>query len=219
MHKRISALALCLLLLLGTVLPVCAVEKKETEESEPIEITIASPAALLALAENCRLDTYSRNLVVYLAGDLDLSGMAFESIPIFSGTFDGRGHTISGLSVTADGSVQGLFRYLTGEAVVRDLSIMGQIRPGGSRSEVGAIAGRSEGSILNCSFRGNVSGGSYVGGLVGRNGTSARSRVTTLWEALPEKTVVSSAAAAMRPGSTPPPSRTPWKSPTSPWTP
>lgn len=172
MHKRISALALCLLLLLGTVLPVCAAEKKETEESEPIEITIASPAALLALAENCRLDTYSRNLVVYLAGDLDLSGMAFESIPIFSGTFDGRGHTISGLSVTADGSVQGLFRYLTGEAVVRDLSIMGQIRPGGSRSEVGAIAGRSEGSILNCSFRGNVSGGSYVGGLVGRNGTS-----------------------------------------------
>ena len=44
-----------------------------------------------------------------------------------------------------------------------------QIQPGGSREEVGGIAGNNSGTISGCTFRGSLSGGSYVGGIAGRN--------------------------------------------------
>ena len=123
----------------------------------------------MTFAENCRLDTYSQGIAVTLEADLDLMDADFNSVPIFSGTFDGKDHRITGLNLAADGSAVGLFRYLTETAVVRDLHIEGQVQPGGKRSLVGGIAGQNEGFIVNCSFIGEVSGAESVGGLVGRN--------------------------------------------------
>ena len=169
MSKRIIGIMLCLVLLLGMALPVYA-ENEEAEEAAPrTAIQLRSLEDFLQFAENCRLDSYSQNLDVSLEADLDFSSADFAGIPIFSGTFDGKGHTISGLSITSDGSAQGLFRYLTETAVVQDLILEGSVQPGGSRSQVGAIAGENAGSILNCSFTGTVSGGDYVGGLTGSN--------------------------------------------------
>lgn len=169
MYKRIWIALLFVCLLLSFVAPAYAAEE---EEAESVKLRISTEEQLLAFAEECRLDSYSWNLEVSLEADLDLTGIAFEGIPIFSGTFDGNGHTISGVEITVDGSVQGFFRYVTATAVIRDLNIRGSICPGGSRGQVGGIAGSNSGTIENCSFDGVVSGGDYVGGLVGVNTVS-----------------------------------------------
>ena len=169
MNKRWISILLCVVLLLGTAAPVSA-EETEIEEEIPMqELKISTAEEFLAFAENCRLDSYSRNLAVTLEQDIDLQGTRFAGIPIFSGSFDGQGYIVSGLDIRESGSVQGLFRYLTAEATVRNLNVSGAIHPGGSRGEVGAIAGQNAGVILNCSFTGSISGGDYVGGLAGIN--------------------------------------------------
>lgn len=53
---------------------------------------------LVQLAENCTLDSWSQGRIVRLEADIDLSGTDFTPIPTFGGTFEGQGHTISGLS-------------------------------------------------------------------------------------------------------------------------
>lgn len=160
MGKRMISWVLCVLLLLSSFLPVHA---------EEAACSISTVEEFLTFAENCRLDSYSQGLTVYLKKSLDLTGVPFEGIPVFAGAFEGNGYTISGLSLTADGSAQGLFRYLTADAVVRNLSVAGEFHPGGSRNKVGAIAGENAGQIISCSFSGSVSGGDSVGGLVGCN--------------------------------------------------
>lgn len=169
MYKRLLSLFLCLIVLVGIAVPAMADNDEVQEVPAVTEIKIFTAEEFLSFAESCRLDSFSQGLVVSLENDIDLSGISFEGIPLFSGTFEGNGHTISGLSITVDGSYQGLFRYLTAEGSVRDLTIHGDIQPTGSRSAVGAVAGSNAGSVLNCSFQGTVAGGDYVGGIVGRN--------------------------------------------------
>lgn len=163
-----SLLALCLTaaLLMPAALPAFA-----DEESEP-QLSITTAQQLMEFAQNCGKDAYSKGLVVSLDADVDLTGLDFESIPSFSGTFLGNGHTISGFSVTRDGSVQGLFRYLTDTAQVKDLNLRGAVEPEGSRSQVGALAGSNSGLVTNCHFKGQVDGAQMVGGLVGSNRVS-----------------------------------------------
>lgn len=172
MRKRIASFFLCLCLLLTISLPVSA-KTKDDAEPQNMNFTIINVDTFLNFAERCRMDSFSENLYVSLKADLDLTGKDFEGIPIFCGTFEGNCHTIRGLQLTADGSVQGLFRYLTDTATVQNLNVEGTVQPGGSRNEIGGIAGNNAGSILNCSFTGDVSGNDYVGGLVGTNAVSA----------------------------------------------
>lgn len=165
MYKRIVSFCLCLFLLLSLAVPVGAQEEGK-------KLTILNRKTFLRFAENCRLDIYSLGLTVVLETDLDLTDVDFDGIPIFGGTFEGKGHTICGLDLTSSGSAQGLFRYLTETAEVRNLNLEGQIHPEGSRSEIGGLAGRNAGRITNCVFQGTVSGNSSVGGLVGINEVS-----------------------------------------------
>lgn len=167
MRKRIFSIFLTCLLVSFLAMPVAAAKK---EEKEPL--VIENTAQFLAFAEACRLDTYSRELTVSLETDIDLSEQQFLPVPIFSGTFEGNGHTISGLQLTADGSVQGLFRYLTDTAVVRNLTVEGLAAPNGSRSSVGLLAGSNAGLIQKCTVDGTVEGADRIGGLVGVNAVS-----------------------------------------------
>ena len=89
-------------------------------------------ADLLELAQRCSLDTWSQGKTVRLEADLDLAGTAFTPIPTFGGTFDGQGHTISGLSLTGSGSKQGLFRTIQSGGVVENLTVS---RYGGTQRE------------------------------------------------------------------------------------
>ncbi len=171
MNKRIKAMlcGLICLLLAAAALPAFAAEADESAAETGTVLTISTEEEFLAFAEACRLDSYSRGLTVSLESDLDLTGVPFESIPIFCGTFKGNSHTIRGLELTGEGSVQGLFRYLTETAVVKGLSVAGRITPGGLQTAVGGIAGENAGRIEACSFYGTVSGGEKVGGIAGVN--------------------------------------------------
>ena len=165
--KRISALLLCLLLVLS--LPVTALAEEAKDSEEGTTLRIARRQQFLDFAENCRLDSYSRNLSVILLTDIDLTGVDFSGIPIFCGNFDGNGHTVSGLSITRDGSNMGLFRYVDASGVIQNLTVSGKVTPDGSRSAVGGIAGHNAGKIQNCFFDGTVSGSDDVGGIAGIN--------------------------------------------------
>lgn len=165
MRNRIITALLCLCLLLSAALPAAAQE----QEPEITRLSISTVQRFLSFAEKCRLDSYSRNLVVSLETDLDLTDVEFQGIPIFCGTFEGNGHTISGLRLSGDGSAQGLFRHLTETALVRDLKVQGDVVPGGSRSEIGGIAGINGGTITGCVFTGSIAGGDKVGGIAGVN--------------------------------------------------
>ena len=169
MYKRFAWLMMSVALLVGMAMPVHA---DPAENPEPVRLSISSQEEFLAFAQNCRLDTYSQNLYVSLEKDLDFSDTPFVSVPIFSGTFAGNGHRVSGIRISSDGSMEGLFRRLTETAVVSDLTVNGEIHPGGSGQEIGGIAGRNEGQILGCSFSGDLSGGDYVGGIAGSNGVT-----------------------------------------------
>ncbi len=162
--RRFIIILLCLCL---AVVPFSV----NADDSES-ELIISTAEELLEFAENCRLDSYSKNIIVKLTADIDIDGTDFMPIPIFSGVFNGGGHTISGLSVNCEGSVQGMFRYLTDTAVVKDLNVCGTVEPQGSRNTVGGIAGSNSGRILSCTFTGSVSGADYVGGIAGVNTAS-----------------------------------------------
>jgi len=182
MDKKLVGLLLVLSLLLSLSLPAFAQEIDETVEEEttlenglqeivePVYLEISTLEEFLTFAENCRLDSYSRGLVVTLKRSIDLSSTDFSGIPTFSGLFLGKGFTISGINITADGSYQGLFRYLTSAATVSDLTVKGTVAPGGTAAAVGAIAGQNEGTIRRCSAEIQVSGNTKVGGIAGING-------------------------------------------------
>lgn len=141
----------------------------EAEDAQREVIHIKTAKDLEELAANCVLDSWSENVQVILDGDIDLMGSSFTSIPCFSGLFDGQGHTIKGVSVTRSCSHAGLFRYLTKDALVRDLSVDGRLMPGTDSSCIGGIAGRNEGMISGCSFTGSISAQESAGGIAGEN--------------------------------------------------
>ena len=164
MNKKILCLLRCFALVAAA--PVVASANGEVTSQR---VVIASGEQLVALAESCRMDTYSQGLQVVLTRDIDMTGLDFSGIPTFSGVFLGRGHTISGVKISADGSYMGLFRYLTETAVVRELRVEGEVTPGGSGAYAGGIAGSNAGRLEACSFIGTVIGSEYTGGLVGVN--------------------------------------------------
>ena len=142
----------------------------ENEEITYIEtIRLSTVEDLLTLAESCRLDTWSQGRQIVLENNIDLTGITFYGIPTFGGTFEGNGHTISGLTLTKEGNVQGLFRYLQSTAIVQDLDVEGHIEPEGTSSILGGLAGNNAGTILRCTFKGQISGTDRIGGLVGNN--------------------------------------------------
>jgi len=108
-----------------------------------------------------------------LTEDIDGSGAeGFEPIgneeERFTGTFDGDGHVISGLTVNrTDEEYVGLFGYVGSEGTVQKLGLENVEVHGGD--EVGGLAGRNEGVVRRSHVTGTVEGNDNVGGLVGRN--------------------------------------------------
>lgn len=162
LSSRLLALALSLVLSLSLSLPALAA-------GEDGIIYIHTAKDLCALSDSCAYDAWSRGKTVLLTADISLRGVDFEPIASFSGTFNGGGHTISGLTLTDSLSPAGLFLTLERGAFVHALKVEGQVAPGGTKEFVGGIAGRSYGTIEECSFFGVVKGDSAVGGIAGRN--------------------------------------------------
>lgn len=162
LSSRLLALALSLVLSLSLSLPALAA-------GEDGIIYIHTAKDLCALSDSCAYDAWSRGKTVLLTADISLRGVDFEPIASFSGTFNGGGHTISGLTLTDSLSPAGLFLTLERGAFVHALKVEGQVTPGGTKEAVGGIVGRNYGTLEECSFFGVVKGESAVGGIVGRN--------------------------------------------------
>lgn len=132
-------------------------------------IHIRSAQDIKELAGKCSLDTWSQDKKVLLDNDIVLNGEEFTPIPTFGGIFEGGGHTVSGLSITGNGSYLGLFRYVQDGGIVRDLTVKGNVSPSGSAQYIGGIAGSNSGMIDNCKFVGVCYGKNCVGSLTGVN--------------------------------------------------
>ena len=120
-----------------------------------------------------------------LVDDIDASEIEnFEPIGSrsepFTGTFDGAGHTISGLAIARDSSnFVGLFGVIAADGEVRDVTLAAVSVDGGS--ETGSLAGESAGVVTGVTVSGSVPGANQVGGLVGSvgpNGTVSASSAT-----------------------------------------
>ncbi len=157
---RAGALLVLAALMLALALPAAA---------EETTIRIRSAEDFCAFAEKCSYDAWSLGKTILLERDISLSGAAYLPAASFSGTFDGGGHTISGLELSAAVAPAGLFGVVSRGAVVRNLRVEGSISPDGSGEQVGGIAGVNHGSILDCAFSGTVSGEALTGGIVGVN--------------------------------------------------
>lgn len=163
-YNRKNILLLCAVLLISS-LPGVSFHA----EAEENVIYIRTEKDLEELSKNCSSEAYSQGKTVYLENDLILTGQSFLSIPVFAGTFEGNGYTISGIKVEQAGSNMGLFRYLEEEAVVQNLKVEGELKPDGSRKNVGGIAGTNKGTIRGCTFSGTVQALESAGGIAGIN--------------------------------------------------
>ena len=188
MKKRVISLLLALVLALG-LLPTAAwaagtdvsalpefSEGADTSTIQKFKISSADSLEALATAvkENDGKGAYNlKGFTFYLANDIELSDtwtpISNVTYPAdaFAGTFDGNGHTISGLN----GS-NGLFGFVNG-ATIKNLKVEGTIS--GTSANVGGIVGKTQGkvTITNCSFTGSVStsksgSSNAAGGIVGR---------------------------------------------------
>lgn len=109
---------------------------------------------------------------ITLDTDLTLTG---EWTPIgkddnkaYTGTFDGNGKTITGLTVTGSYKYAGLFGDIDENGTVKNVMLEGvQITSDNSSGYAGGVAGDSWGTIENCSVSGSVSGTTFAGGVVG----------------------------------------------------
>ena len=132
--------------------------------------TVTSADGLMNIAE--LVNGGKTDINITLDTDIDLTGKDWTPIGTsnrYSGTFDGGGHTITGLTFTTNDVYAGLFGHLNSAGTVKNVVMEGvQITSnqiyGGS---IGGVVGYSWGTIENCSVSGSVSGTVYVGGVVG----------------------------------------------------
>jgi len=132
--------------------------------------TVYNADGLLAWNEAAQKD---RSINCTLTADIDLTGKNWTPIGTsfsnkYTGTFDGGGHTIKGLTVTTNDQFVGLFGSIGYAGTVKNVMMEDvQITSNRSSGFAGGVAGYSDGTIENCSVSGSVSGTVYVGGVVG----------------------------------------------------
>ena len=134
--------------------------------------TVTSADGLMNIAE--LVNGGKSDINITLDTDIDLIGKDWTPIGTdydnsYKGTFDGGGHTITGLTFTTNDEYAGLFGWLNRAGTVKNVVMEGvQITSnriyGGS---IGGVVGYSWGTIENCTVSGSVSGTVYVGGVVG----------------------------------------------------
>ena len=134
--------------------------------------TVTSADGLMHVAD--LVNGGKTDINITLDKNIDLTGKDWTPIGTdydnsYKGTFDGGGHTITGLTFTTNDEFAGLFGWLNRAGTVKNVVMEGvQITSnqiyGGS---IGGVVGYGWGTIENCSVSGSVSGTVYVGGVVG----------------------------------------------------
>ena len=133
--------------------------------------TVTSADGLMNIAK--LVNGGKSDINITLNTDIDLTGKDWTPIGTsfdnsYTGTFDGGGHTITGLTITTKDQFVGLFGYLNRAGTVKNVVMEGiQITSNHMFGNTGGVAGFSWGTIENCSVSGSVSGTKCVGGVVG----------------------------------------------------
>ena len=133
--------------------------------------TVTSADGLMNVAE--LVNGGKTDINITLDKNIDLTGKGWTPIGTsfdnsYKGTFDGGGHTITGLTVTTNDQFVGLFGYLNRVGTVKNVVMEGiQITSNHMFGCTGGVVGYSWGTIENCSVSGSVSGTDCVGGVVG----------------------------------------------------
>ena len=133
--------------------------------------TVTSADGLMNIAK--LVNGGKTDINITLDTDIDLTGKNWTPIGTsfsnkYTGTFDGGGHTIKGLTVTTNDQFVGLFGSIGNAGTVKNVMMEGvQITSNHMSGSIGGVVGYSWGTIENCSVSGSVSGTVYVGGVVG----------------------------------------------------
>ncbi len=135
--------------------------------------TVTSADGLMHVAD--LVNGGKTDINITLDKNIDLTGKGWTPIGTsfdnsYKGTFDGGGHTITGLAVTTNDQFVGLFGYLNRAGTVKNVVMEGiQITSNHvlMSGNTGGVVGYSWGTIENCSVSGSVSGTNCVGGVVG----------------------------------------------------
>ena len=133
--------------------------------------TVTSADGLMNVAD--LVNGGKTDINITLDKNIDLTGKGWTPIGTsfdnsYKGTFDGGGHTITGLTVTTNDQFVGLFGYLNRAGTVKNVVMEGiQITSNHMFGCTGGVVGYSWGTIENCSVSGSVSGTDCVGGVVG----------------------------------------------------
>lgn len=143
----------------------------------PNSIEVATAQQLKDIASKVNGGTSLEGFVVKLTSDIDLSTVCGETLgswpgigvdgKMFQGTFDGQGHTVSGLYVNdANANYIGLFGFVQG-ATIKNVTVQGSVS---AKGYAGGVVGRANTgtTIQNVRNEASVTGSSnYVGGVVG----------------------------------------------------
>lgn len=149
-------------------------EDEETQEQQepaaevPVSRSARSGGTVLALAEGT-VSSAKEFAEMDASGSYKLTADITVTEPYandFSGTFDGDGHTVT-LDITASTANVGLFKTLSGGAVVKNVITAGSIS--GKVNNVGGIAGTADGNVTieNCKNTASIKGGKGAGGILG----------------------------------------------------
>ena len=159
-----------------------------TEKTEPTTYTISTAEQLYAFAEAVNTGNTTANAI--LTADIDLGNKAWTPIGkddshIYNGTFDGQGHTISGLQCSvSSGDVAGLFGVIGSSGVVKNVGIADSdvsvvVTVTDKIAYAGGVCGYSAGIVENCWNSGSVTAtcngsnndrnAAYAGGVCGWN--------------------------------------------------
>ena len=148
-------------------------EKGYTDDGQG-NYTVTSAEGLKAVADIANNGNLGINIT--LTENINLTDMDWTPIGIdynhqYTGTFNGGGHTITGLTVTGSNEYAGLFGRIGSGGKVKDVTLENvQITNDNSSGYAGGVAGWSDGTLENCSVSGRVSGSGNngtAGGVVG----------------------------------------------------
>ena len=157
----------------GTITGTPALATGSGTESDPYQIGTAEGLKWFRDKVNSATKTADTQICAELMKDIDLSGEAWTPIgigdafyagtPSYSGTFDGKGHTIKNLSIDSSAHYVGLFGYVYG-GTIRNLTVSGSVK---GSEHTGGIAGAANGGTFeNCANQCAVQGGT-TGGIIG----------------------------------------------------
>ena len=150
-------------------------------ETDPYQISTADQLKLFRdIVNGAGGQTQNRGAYAVLTADIDLNNEPWTPIGpsesgSYTGTFDGGGHTISGLNVTGEFVYAGLFGTVK-DGTIKSLTVAGKVSPSNSQCIVGGIVGYASNAVIkNCSNHCSVTGRttSIIGGIAGFNSSGA----------------------------------------------